>query len=198
VYKRKVDMKSTLVVFIGMIAAAVSLVGCGDDHTVEIVHLSSVDADVPRDQSCPENVVENLAVAYRLQDFELYQRQLDPSFMVKFSSPIGDMTGMTYEQDLLSTRQMFEGCSSIEFEMAYEKPVPSTLLEYPPDRGFWQVKIHSLRLRVTRKGSEQTFVVSDNKSIVVLKDVSLTGVPDWRMVMQQLYGSGDKPKDEDT
>ncbi len=186
-----------------IMAAAVSLLLSGCERDPVVVHLNGADIDTPRDQSSPTNVIENLALAHRLRDIELYKRQLDPSFMVQFSRTIGSdefgwSNGMSYEDDILSTTSMFNGSTAIEFEMAYEKPVPSEVPSYPASEGYWQIRVHSVNISIRLKNMDNTYVVSHEETMYVLKDCSESRTPEWRAVYQMMYWPGDEPGDAET
>lgn len=181
--------------------ASVAMAACDNDKVVEVVHLRGTDVDGPRAQSSPENVVENLALAHRLLDIDLYKQQLDPSFTVRFSraASFGEYNfgeEMSYDSDIASTARLFGDARSIEYEMIYERPKPSTVKGYPGSSGYQVVKVHSINIRVALAGHDEGIEVSDDQTIYVLKNCGTADRAEWRVVLQQLYWPGDEPKDD--
>ena len=180
----------------------ISILACAPKSGLEVVCFNGSGIKTPLDQSSPENAIENMALAHQFRDIELYTRQLDPSFAVRFSRPIGSdefgwIEEFTYEQDLFSTKQLFETSSSIEYAMEYERSVPSTIEGFPASDGYRQIKVLGVNIRVFVAGTDHSFSVSNEKTLYVLKDVSSTEHPEWRVVLQQLYSPGGEPPEDD-
>jgi hypothetical protein len=183
-------MKSILTVM--CIALCLGVVGCEKDSVVEVEDLNSNDIESARDQVSPMNVLENIALAYRTRDSELYEEQLDPSFVVGFFEPQpaiggGVVRGLTYEQNMTSVVELFADANSLTFEMKYEKPVPSEFSNYPGSEGYYQVNAHEVNLRIDSLRYNNVLAVVGGRAAYVLKNFGTVDRPHWKLVFQETH-----------
>jgi hypothetical protein len=155
-------------------------------------HLSSEELDSPRDRTSPENVIHNIALSHRLQDIDLYKDQLSPRFRVRIPERLRGGTDyggeMDYEADVASTSSLFETSQWIQCEMDYERPVPSTLEEFPESDGYWQILAHDVNFLIgtTFEGMD-TLAVENDKCLYMLQREAATTPATWRVVFQQMF-----------
>lgn len=168
------------------------LVGCEEDPVIQVVDLNGDDVESARDPVTAESVIENIALAYRTRDVELYEDQLHPDFVVGFFEPMqatdgGEVTGLSYEKNLESVVEMFADAHSITCDMTYETPVPSEFSDYPASEGFYQVNVHNFNLRIDSRRYDRELVVANGQTVFVLKDFETAGRPDWKLVFEETH-----------
>ena len=182
-------MKSGLT-FICMVLC-LGVVGCEKDSVVEVVDLNGDDIESARDPVTAESVIENIALAYRTRDLELYEEQLHPDFVVGFFEPMpavdgGEVTGLSYDKNLESVAEMFADAHSITCEMTYETPVPSEFQDYPASEGYYQVNVHNFNLRIDSRRYDRVLMVSNGQTVLVLQDFGVDR-PDWKLVFEETH-----------
>ena len=168
--------------------------GCSNDAS-RVVHLSSDTIDAPQERSSPENVLENVALAHRLQDIELYKAQLAPTFALSFREvdlgEQGTRTGLSYDGDILSTTNLFETSEWIRYEMVYETPAPSTQPEFPAADGFREVRVHHINITIKPEFMEGPLVANNEESVYVFEvDPDSLGL--WRIAHQWITTPPDR------
>ena len=183
-------MKTTLIIF--CLALCLGVPGCQEDPVIQVVDLNGDDVESARDPVTPESVIENMALAYRTRDLELYEEQLHPDFVVGFFEPMpavhgGEVTGLSYEKNLESVVEMFADAHSITCEMTYETPVPSEFSDYPASEGYYQVNVHNFNLRIDSRRYDSVLVVANGQVVLVLKDFGTADRPDWKLVFEETH-----------
>jgi hypothetical protein len=183
-------MKSELTLIIVVLCLVV--VGCERESVVKVVDLNGDDIESAREPLTPESVIENIALAYRTRDLELYEEQLDPSFVIEFfeSMPAVDggvVMGLSYEKNMESVSEMFADAYSLTFEMTYETAVPSEFDDYPASEGYYQVNVHNFNLRIDSRRYERVLVVANGQTVFVLKDFGTAERADWKLVFEETH-----------
>lgn len=183
-------MKSALTLIIVILCLGV--VGCEKDSAVQVVDLNGNDVESARDPVTAESVIENIALAYRTRDLELYEEQLDPSFVIGFPEPFpavdgGVVTGLSFEQNMESVYEMFTDAYSLDFDMTYETAVPSEFDDYPASEGYYQVNVHNFNLRIDSRRYERVLVVANGQIEFVLKDFGTADRPEWKLVFEATH-----------
>lgn len=147
----------------------------------------------------PENVVENLSVAYRHRDIASYTNTLADEF-VFYPSP-GDLVPfllLSRAEDIQSTTTMFDAVSRIDARLWMSPSVPSNDPSYPAVDGFRIVDVTDVGIRiVTTSGTDPLiYLVQGNLARFVLAPDDAESPSDWRIAAQFDLGIGFRRTEE--
>jgi len=174
-------MRLRLPLVLGAALLGLALLGTGKEDDEKMMRVSSGDIDSPRARTSIPAVIENLALAHKTRDSALYREQLHPSYVLLSSNE--EMEPVTYGEDVAATEKLFHDTKWIEWGAAFEPPVPSTLEDYPADRGYWEVSVHELAIRLEAVDPPGEFSVTEGPITLVFRDFGSERVAEWRLVL---------------
>jgi hypothetical protein len=179
---------SALVVF-ALVAGALALSSCSSDRSVA-PESTSPGGEVPAyvAPSSPENVLANLVTAHLRRDIEGYAACFADEF-VFVPSPRQQVgfDRLTREDDLASTRRMFERVEAIEMRLTPGPIRPSERVDLPASDGYVEtLATVSLRVRVPQPGGESLVLdVANDPAYFVFAPSTEEGRRVYRIVRQE-------------
>jgi hypothetical protein len=98
----------------------------------------------------PENVLANLATAYRFKEIDPYDRVTHDDFVFKPSLDDDEITftELNERDDFHSTKNMFTDVISIDINLESSGPTPSDLPLYPASEGYLRVLVPQVFISV--------------------------------------------------
>lgn len=181
-------LRERVFLFAGIIAFTSVALACSDENRI-----TSAEAESPLTPTSPENVLQNIAYAYRTLDFELYRDQFDPNLEIIFPPEIqAFMEDPSSEWDMMATENLFETADEIKFEVLFEPPTASTIDGYAGDAGFVEIKAHSILLDVKSSFTDgDNWVATDEEAILVMKKDTSMNPETFKVVYMQYLGAPD-------
>ncbi len=144
-------------------------------------------------RTSPENVLDNLASAYRNRDVDAYVDQLDPDFLFEASAADHeiDFDYLSYDQDVTATANMFENVDAIHITLDHDGAVPSDRATYPPEEGYMKILVPAVRIDVLSRirdeasGELITFRISGDPAVFIFGPDPSKAPVEYRLVYQQ-------------
>jgi len=151
--------------------------------------------------SSPTNVLENLAISYRLRDIDGYDAVMDESFIFQPSeSDDVDFDELAKNADYESTRRMFEQVENIEIRLAHSGADSSDFESYPGADGYMKITVPSVFIRVlTRDGEAHDpliYLVDGDPAVFIFEPIEIEGGTHYKIVFQQDLHSGSRRGEE--
>lgn len=155
----------------GIATLVVAIVGIGCACTSQF-RLSSAELEGPRDRTAPMHVIENLAIAYRDRNLELYSQQLHPNLVVtlggRFDEARSKQPGSDRDKEIAGAKHIFGLASAITCTFDCAAPMPSRRAGYPASGGYLEVRVRQLRMEITPADPRFAPMVVKDSTVYVL------------------------------